>query len=188
VNPNNENEEHGAIDVAQPHVGGVGNEHQSRAGFLDPRRRAHAATGRKLAAGRSANRARAILSLQTSMKPAILCAPRRGRCARPTLAGRRRLIRLAPSLQHRFTRFAQSATPQSLDTPPPPTLMIETAPPACVRLLWPTSDPPFSLQTATNLAAANWTPAAPLPVVLGSNNLVTNSNINSHQFYRLSDP
>jgi fibronectin-binding autotransporter adhesin len=77
---------------------------------------------------------------------------------------------------------------QGLDTPPPPTLTIQRLPPASVRLLWPTNDPPFSLQTTTNLAAASWTNALPLPVVLGTNNIVTNSVINAQQFYRLVNP
>jgi hypothetical protein len=77
---------------------------------------------------------------------------------------------------------------QGLDTPPPPTLTIEQVSPTSVRLLWATNDPPFSLQTNTNLAGASWTPAAPLPVVLGTNNLVTNSITDAQRFYRLSNP
>ena len=77
---------------------------------------------------------------------------------------------------------------QGLDTPPPPTLMIETVPPSSVRLLWATNDPPFTLQTSTNLAATSWTAALPHPFVIGTNNIVTNSLFNTQQFYRLSSP
>jgi hypothetical protein len=75
-----------------------------------------------------------------------------------------------------------------LVTPPPPTLVIQPVPPASVRLLWPTNDPPFSLQTATNLPASSWAAALPLPVVLGTNNIVTNSTAPTPAFYRLSNP
>jgi hypothetical protein len=57
-----------------------------------------------------------------------------------------------------------------------------------VRLLWATNDPPFSLQAATNLPSANWIAALPLPVVSGTNNVVTNAITGSQQFYRLSNP
>jgi autotransporter-associated beta strand protein len=77
---------------------------------------------------------------------------------------------------------------QGLDTPPPPILRIERVSPLSVRLIWPTNDPPFSLQTATNLALSSWTNALPLPVVLGTNNIVTNPVANAQQFYRLSNP
>jgi autotransporter-associated beta strand protein len=75
-----------------------------------------------------------------------------------------------------------------LITPPPPTLTIQKVPPASVRLLWPTNDPPFSLQTASSLLETNWSAALPLPVVTGTNNVVTNLISDSQQFYRLSSP
>ena len=75
-----------------------------------------------------------------------------------------------------------------LATPPPPTLTIAKASPASVRLLWATNNPPFSLQVCTNLAAANWTAASPLPVVIGGQNVVTNSITGAQGFYRLSSP
>jgi hypothetical protein len=77
---------------------------------------------------------------------------------------------------------------QGLDTPPPPRLTIQPVPPASVRLVWPTNDPPFSLQTTTNLPATNWLAALPLPAVIGTNNVVTNSTASAQQFYRLSNP
>jgi autotransporter-associated beta strand protein len=75
-----------------------------------------------------------------------------------------------------------------LITPPPPTLTIQRVSPASVRLVWPTNNPPFSLQTATNLPANSWTPVLPPPVVSGINNVVTNSATSGQQFYRLSNP
>jgi hypothetical protein len=77
---------------------------------------------------------------------------------------------------------------QGLDTPPSPTLMIEKVGPTAVRLIWPTNDPPFSLQTVTNLAATNWLAALPLPTIIGTNNVVTNVATNREQIYRLSSP
>jgi hypothetical protein len=59
---------------------------------------------------------------------------------------------------------------------------------ASVRLIWPTKDPPFSLQTATNLVATNWLAALPLPTVIGSNNVVTNLASSLERFIRLSNP
>jgi autotransporter-associated beta strand protein len=73
-------------------------------------------------------------------------------------------------------------------TPPPPTLTIQKVPPSSVRLLWATNDPPFSLQTASSLPASNWSAVLPLPVVIGTNDVVTNLVSNSKQFYRLSSP
>jgi autotransporter-associated beta strand protein len=75
-----------------------------------------------------------------------------------------------------------------LITPPPPTLTIQKVAPASVRLLWPINDPPFSLQTATNLTSGNWVGASPPPTVIGTNNVVTNAILNASQLYRLSSP
>jgi hypothetical protein len=75
-----------------------------------------------------------------------------------------------------------------LITPPPPTLTIQKASAALVRLLWATNDPPFSLQTASSLLATNWSAALPLPVVIGTNNVVTNLLSGTESFYRLSNP
>lgn len=75
-----------------------------------------------------------------------------------------------------------------LVTPPPPRLSLERVSTNLVRLLWPTNDPPFNLQVSSNLTAATWTPAAPAAVVIGTNNVVTNTASGSQQFYRLSNP
>jgi autotransporter-associated beta strand protein len=69
-----------------------------------------------------------------------------------------------------------------------PKLTIEYQPPASVRLLWPTSAPPFSLQSKTNLNDTNWIAATPPPVVVGTNNVVTNAAAGERRFYRLSSP
>lgn len=76
-----------------------------------------------------------------------------------------------------------------LATPGRPVLKIEPLPPAAVRLSWPTSAPPFSLQWNTNVAnASGWTPALPPPSVVGTNYFVTNTTIPFSRFYRLSYP
>ena len=74
-----------------------------------------------------------------------------------------------------------------LVTPPRPTLTIERVSPASVRLMWATNDPPFSLQATTNLTT-NWSTALPLPTVVGTNNLVTNTVSGAQKSYRLSNP
>jgi fibronectin-binding autotransporter adhesin len=75
-----------------------------------------------------------------------------------------------------------------LVTPPPPTLTIQRVSPASVRLLWPTNDPTFSLQSNTNLNSTNWIAATPLPSVSNTNHVVTNTISGSAKFYRLSNP
>lgn len=75
-----------------------------------------------------------------------------------------------------------------LVTPPPPLLTIERASTNAVRLIWPTNDPPFSLQTTTNLAATNWLAATPLPTIVGANNTVTDTVAGTNRFYRLISP
>ncbi len=66
-----------------------------------------------------------------------------------------------------------------------PRLTIEPVPPSAVRLLWPTNPSGFSLEYNTNLAGTNWQSASPAPVVLGTNNVVTNATSNPQQFYRI---
>jgi autotransporter-associated beta strand protein len=57
-----------------------------------------------------------------------------------------------------------------------------------VRLLWPTNDPAFVLQSSTNLSGGNWTGAAPSPSVTGTNNVVTNATGGALKFYRVVKP
>jgi autotransporter-associated beta strand protein len=92
-------------------------------------------------------------------------------------------------INYRFSgRPGNDVALQGLDTPPPPTLVIEKVPPASVRLIWPTNDPPFSLQANTNLSTPTWITASPPPAVLGTNNVVTNALSGAAQFYRLVNP
>ena len=69
-----------------------------------------------------------------------------------------------------------------------PALTIERAGANSVRLLWPTNDPAFSLQFNADPAASNWTNASPLPIVIGTNNVVTNAAIGNQKVYRLIKP
>jgi hypothetical protein len=57
-----------------------------------------------------------------------------------------------------------------------------------VRLLWPTNAGDHQLLTGTNLASANWSAVSPLPVLLGTNNVVTNDLVGPQRFYRLGAP
>jgi hypothetical protein len=72
--------------------------------------------------------------------------------------------------------------------PPPPTLTIQRVPPASVRLLWATNDPPFGLESNTNLSALGWISASPSPVINGTNNVLTNAISETRKFYRLINP
>ncbi len=70
-----------------------------------------------------------------------------------------------------------------------PALTIERASTNAIRLLWQTNDTAgFALQFNTNLNTTNWTLASPPPVVVGPNNVVTNSLIGTQRFYRLVKP
>jgi hypothetical protein len=64
-------------------------------------------------------------------------------------------------------------------------LSIEQVSPGSHRVLWPTNDPAVQLQFSTD--TINWTPASP-PVVLGTNNVVTNDAAGDWGFYRLVKP
>ena len=70
-------------------------------------------------------------------------------------------------------------------SPRPPQLNIERLTTNSVRLLWPTNPPGFKLECNTNLATTNWATASPLPSVISTNNVVTNSTTQPHKFYRL---
>jgi autotransporter-associated beta strand protein len=77
-----------------------------------------------------------------------------------------------------------------LPTPPKPALRIEQARPGFVRVLWPSDSisDGYSLQSTTNLNPPNWTAALPLPVIVGTNNVVTNAAAGERKFYRLFRP
>jgi len=72
-------------------------------------------------------------------------------------------------------------------TPPPPVLTIQT-PTNSVLLSWQTNDPLFALEFSTDLNPTNWLPVTPLPVIIGTNNVVTNSAGGPQKFYRLNRP
>lgn len=52
-------------------------------------------------------------------------------------------------------------------------------------LSWPTNTTGFSLESTTNLVSTNWTPVSPPPVIVGGNNVVTNTVGGEKMFYRL---
>ena len=67
-------------------------------------------------------------------------------------------------------------------------LKIERATTNSVRLTWATNDPPFSLQSNTNLTGSNWIAATPLPTLSSTNHIVTNTITGNAKFYRLINP
>jgi autotransporter-associated beta strand protein len=75
-----------------------------------------------------------------------------------------------------------------IPTPPRPALVIEPFQPASVRLLWPVSFTDYTLQFSTNLSGADWMPTLSLPVIIGTNNVVTNAAGGARRFYRLFKP
>jgi len=80
--------------------------------------------------------------------------------------------------------------------PPPSALSIEQVwsssiqqqPRLQVRLLWPTNFTGHQLLSNTNLASTNWVVVSPPPVIVGTNNVVTNDFVGPRRFYRLSAP
>ena len=75
----------------------------------------------------------------------------------------------------------------ALPAPPQPTLSALRQGGELV-LSWPTNTTGFLLEYATNLPAANWMPATPLPVVVNDEYVVTNALTGSAAFYRLHMP
>lgn len=57
-----------------------------------------------------------------------------------------------------------------------------------VVLSWPTSPAGFSLEFASALPAATWTPVSPAPVVIGGENIVTDTLTSGVRLYRLKKP
>jgi fibronectin-binding autotransporter adhesin len=82
-------------------------------------------------------------------------------------------------------KFGNDVILSRLITPPKISLTIERQPTNSVRLLWPTNDPAFHLQYITNLTASNWTTVVETPVVVGTNNVVTNTASGTEKYYRL---
>ncbi len=54
-----------------------------------------------------------------------------------------------------------------------------------VRLLWPTNLAGFNLAASTNAGSTLWSEILPVPVVIGTNNVVTNALDTPRRFYRL---
>jgi fibronectin-binding autotransporter adhesin len=67
-----------------------------------------------------------------------------------------------------------------------PALSIESVPPGSVRLVWPTNDPTYVLQSESDIAAMNWAVVLSPPVIVGANYVVTNVVSGASQFYRLA--
>ncbi len=57
-----------------------------------------------------------------------------------------------------------------------------------VILTWPVSATGFNLEAATNLVSPVWSTALPSPVVVGTNDVVTNHISGTKQFFRLVNP
>lgn len=69
---------------------------------------------------------------------------------------------------------------------PPPILHIESIAPTTARLYWATNYPSYHLEYNTSLSTANWAASALIPVVSGTNFIVTNSLFGAQKYYRLS--
>jgi len=55
-----------------------------------------------------------------------------------------------------------------------------------ILLMWPTNATGFALQSTADLVSqSSWSSVFPLPVVIGTNNVVTNSILGTSRFYRL---
>jgi hypothetical protein len=57
-----------------------------------------------------------------------------------------------------------------------------------IILSWLTSATGFNLESATNLPATIWTGVIPAPVIVSTNNFVTNTANAGQRFYRLHKP
>jgi len=74
-----------------------------------------------------------------------------------------------------------------LTAPARPQLSIAPASTGNVCLLWPTNAAGFNVEVCTNLSVPIWSDLLPPPVVIGSNNVVTNAMTDNGRFYRLSN-
>jgi autotransporter-associated beta strand protein len=64
-------------------------------------------------------------------------------------------------------------------------LALQSSGAGSVRVVWPTNDPLYTLQSNTNLNTTNWIAVSPPPVVLGTNYVFTNATTGAGKFYRL---
>jgi hypothetical protein len=67
-----------------------------------------------------------------------------------------------------------------------PILHLERIAPATARLYWSTNYPNFHLEYNTSLGTTNWAASALMPVVTGTNLVVTSSLFGAQKYYRLS--
>jgi uncharacterized repeat protein (TIGR03803 family) len=75
----------------------------------------------------------------------------------------------------------------SISLPPPPPQLTIIYSGANVILTWPTNATGYTLQSTTNLAPpAVWSTVSPAPVVVNTNNAVTNTLSGTQMFFRLS--
>ena len=101
----------------------------------------------------------------------------------PVVTGTNNVVTNSLSGAQKYYRLSRVPAPY---TPLPPLLTIQTASPSAVRLLW-SSDGglEFTLHSNTNLATTNWIIDTTSPVLLGTNNAVTNAVVGPQRFYRL---
>jgi hypothetical protein len=74
----------------------------------------------------------------------------------------------------------------SMSVSPPQLTIIHSG--TNIILTWPTNATGFTLQSVTNLVLTNWTTVSPTPVIVNTNNVVTNSISGTRKFYRLANP
>ena len=60
--------------------------------------------------------------------------------------------------------------------------------PGQIILSWPTNATGFLLESSSNLAGTVWTGVSPPPVIINTNNTVTNATSGERRFYRLNKP
>ena len=73
-------------------------------------------------------------------------------------------------------------------TPADPPILKASLQSGNVILSWPTNATGFNLESATNFPTAIWTGVIPAPVIVSTNNFVTNTPNTGQRFYRLHKP
>lgn len=69
-----------------------------------------------------------------------------------------------------------------------PMLSIQLVAATNVVLSWPTNVSSFTLEAKPSLAPGSWSPVSPLPIVTGTNFVVTNTATGTQRYYRLRNP
>jgi len=104
----------------------------------------------------------------------------------PVVSGTNFVVTNSMLVGKKYYRLSRVPSPY---TPPPPVLSIQRLSRSSVRLFWPADDePPFTLQSSTNLSKTNWAPVPSAPAVVGTNYVVTESQTGVAKFYRLAAP